>query len=547
MRPATSHTFRFLRHTGLLLALATVSWGHVGSPNVFLEGAAGPYPVHIVVRPPGVIPGVAQIAVRVRPAAAGGDPGRGLGRLRVTAQPVQWDAGPEGAPPPDVAQRVFGDPGLFTASLWLMTASSYEIRVAVSGPAGRGMVVVPVSTTASRRLEMRSGMTVGLLAMAALLFAGMLTLVGAGVRESVLAPGVSPRPRDRRRARLAMAATAAVLAALLLGGKSWWDRIDAAYRQRLYKPYRVETGLQLDGPQQVLRLSIADPRWRGPGWTPLVPDHGKLMHLFLIRTPGLDAFAHLHPVPAPAADDAFRVALPRLSAGVYHLYADITEESGFAETLTATVTLPAPPQLPAPFDPQRAGLQADPDDSVRLAAPVAWRPPNDAKISPLNGGLTMTWLRPVAPRLIAGRDASLRFAVRTPDGRPVPLEPYMGMLGHAVVSRADGQVFVHLHPQGTISMAAQELLAGRAGPLDAGTQTGRAGMPTMPMVPMTPMPAMTPMALMPPMPAMPAGGRADVSFPYEFPEPGRYRIWVQVKSAGQVSTGVFDVEVGRGS
>ncbi|HEV3459331.1 MAG TPA: hypothetical protein VHG32_22480 [Thermoanaerobaculia bacterium] len=535
----STRTLHSLRRTGLLLALATVSLGHVGSPNVFLEGTAGPYPVHVVVRPPGVIPGVAQIAVRVRAPAAGGNQGRGLGKLRVTAQPVQWDAGPEGAPPPDVAQRVFGDPGLFTASLWLMTASSYDIRVAVAGPAGRGTVVVPVSTTASRRLEMRNGMTVGLLAMAALLFAGMLTLVGAGVRESVLAPGVSPQPHDRRRARLAMVATATVLATLLLSGKSWWDRIDAAYRERLYKPYHVVTGLQLDGPQQVLRLSIADPRWRGPGWTPLVPDHGKLMHLFLIRTPGLDAFAHLHPVPAPAADGAFRVALPRLSAGVYHLYADITEESGFAETLTATVTLPAPPQPPAPFDPQRAGLQGDPDDSVRLAAPVAWRPPNDAKISPLDGGLTMTWLRPVAPRLIAGRDAALRFAVRTPDGRPVPLEPYMGMPGHAVVCRADGQVFVHLHPQGTISMAAQELLAGRAGLLDARSESGQSAMPTMPMTPMMSTMPMTPTSAA-------AGDRGEVSFPYEFPEPGRYRIWVQVRSAGQVLTGVFDVEVGRG-
>src|ERR1700674_1808432 len=117
-----------------LLAVALVSWGHVGSPNVFFEGAAGPYPVHVVVRPPAVIPGVAEIAVRVRapvtaagssaPPAASGR--RGLGKLRVTAQPVQWDAGPEGAPPADVAQPVRGAPGLFAARLWMMTANSYR-------------------------------------------------------------------------------------------------------------------------------------------------------------------------------------------------------------------------------------------------------------------------------------------------------------------------------------------------------------------------------------------------------------------------------------
>jgi hypothetical protein len=458
---------------------------------------------------------------------------------------VQWDAGPEGAPPADVAQPVRGQPGLFTARLWLMTANSYDIRVAVSGPAGRGTVAVSVSTTASRRLEMRSGMTVALVALAALLFAGLLSLVGAGVRESVLAPGEPPRARDRRRARLAMAATAAVLAVLLAAGKSWWDRIDAAYRQRLFKPYHVVTRLQPDGPQRVLRLIVADPRWGGPDWTPLVPDHGKLVHLFLIRTPGLDAFAHLHPVPAKngetaeeaAAAGAFRAALPRLPAGVYRLYADITQESGFAETLTAAVRLPAPPQPPAPFDPQRPGLPPDPDDSVRVAAPVAWRPPSEATVSPLDGGLTMTWLRPVAPRLIAGRDASLHFAVRTPDGRPVPLEPYMGMLGHAVICRDDGRVFVHLHPQGTVSMTAQALLAGRAGQLDASAASKAP--PSGPLM----MP-MTAMAMPMPMPAA-GGDRGEVSFPYEFPEPGRYRIWVQVKSAGQILTGVFDVEVAR--
>jgi hypothetical protein len=561
-----------------LLGAALVCWGHVGSPNVFLEGFAGPYPVHIVVRPPAVIPGVAEVTVRARaplplrsgaaePRGGGGADAHGVAGdprdLRVTAQPVQWDAGPEGAPPPDAARPVRGEDGLFTASVWLMTASSYDIRVAVKGPAGGGTVVVPVSATASRRLELQGGMATALLALAALLFAGVLSLVGAGVRESVLAPGELPRPRDRRRARRAMAAAAVLLAALLLGGKAWWDRVDAAYLRRLYKPYDVAIGVHPDGPQLLLDLLFADPRWRGPDWTPLVPDHGKLMHLFLVRTPGLDAFAHLHPEPSVTRRggaggeeaDVFRTALPRLPAGIYHLYADITQESGFAETVTATVVLPPPPPPPAPFDSQRPRLQPDPDDSMRLAPPLAWRPPNAATVSPLDGGLTMRWLRPVAPRVAASRDASLRFAVRTPDGQPVPLEPYLGMLGHAVICRDDGRVFVHLHPHGTISTTAQQLLALRAQRLDAVAAPGKvlwqgpgSARPAAVARRSRSLPLFRDLPVaMPRMMPMPAGEseRGEVSFPYEFPEPGHYRIWVQVKSAGQILTGVFDVEVGR--
>ena len=38
----------------------------------------------------------------------------------------------------------------------------------------------------------------------------------------------------------------------------------------------------------------------------------------------------------------------------------------------------------------------------------------------------------------------------------------------------------------------------------------------------------------------------DVAFPYGFPKPGSYRVFVQVKLAGKVETGAFDIRVEPG-
>jgi len=53
------------------LALVAVStMAHVGSPDTFFVGDAGPYPVRVSVRLPGVIPGRAQVSVRITDDAA---------------------------------------------------------------------------------------------------------------------------------------------------------------------------------------------------------------------------------------------------------------------------------------------------------------------------------------------------------------------------------------------------------------------------------------------------------------------------------------------
>ena len=53
-----------LRRILVLLLFPAVAVAHIGSPDVYFEGKAGPYSVRVVVRVPPVIPGVAEVEVR---------------------------------------------------------------------------------------------------------------------------------------------------------------------------------------------------------------------------------------------------------------------------------------------------------------------------------------------------------------------------------------------------------------------------------------------------------------------------------------------------
>src|SRR6185436_16339348 len=121
------------------------------------------------------------------------------------------------------------------------------------------------------------------------------------------------------------------------GGKHWWDAEAADYRNnRVYKPMTAQGRVRSEGGQRVLTLEINDPKFAHS--SPLMSDHGKLMHLFLIREPGLETFAHLHPIKRNRK--TFESVLPALPAGSYRVYADITYETGFSDTLTTLVEIP---------------------------------------------------------------------------------------------------------------------------------------------------------------------------------------------------------------
>ena len=109
------------------LLLALPLGGHVGSPDVYLEGAAGPYPVLVTVRPPVVIPGVAEVEVRAL--------GEGVERVSITPTPMSGP-GAQFAPAPDQTKRDAVDRRFFTGTLWMMSRGSWQVRVRVEGANG---------------------------------------------------------------------------------------------------------------------------------------------------------------------------------------------------------------------------------------------------------------------------------------------------------------------------------------------------------------------------------------------------------------------------
>ena len=488
-----------VRRLTLTAAIALVSSAHVGSPDAWFDGAAGPYAVTVHIEAPPVVPGIAVVNVNAR----------GAGVSRVTAFVNTYDA-EGGTPPPDELVPVPDRPGWRRARLWVMNAGSNRVTIEVEGSLGRGSVVVPLAAVGQRRLTMTPAFMLLMLSVGAVLITGMLTLVGAAVREGVLAPGLTPDADRRRRAQRAMGRAAMVIVLVLAGVGAWWRAEDRAFRQRLYRPLsistRVDTSSIADRPRFV--LVIDDSTWlerdevavlRARGDAPLsglVDDHGKLMHLFLAAEDGQSAIAHLHPVTTDTV--TFTSALPALPTGSYRVFADIVHESGFTQTLVSRVVMP---DVARP-----ASVLSDADDSWAIGSPT------DSLRTRLDDGSDLVWRRDATQPVRAGEEAGLRFLIERPAGDTASLDLYLGMPGHAAVVRDDGQVFIHLHPMGTISPAAQARLSPPSSH------------------PVTHMTATTRLA-------------DSLYFPYAFPEPGTYTIWVQVKRSGRILTGAFRTTV----
>jgi len=475
---------------------------HVGSPDVYVQGDAGPYKLFATVRPPVVIPGVAEIEVRLA--------APGVSYIDATPMPLTGEASKH-PPVPEALKQSPADPQFYTGALWIMTSDSWQIRFTVSGNQGSRVLSIPLPATASMANPMRPGLAVFLSVLGPFLVLGIIGIVGAG-REAMLPAGTILHAGRRRPATTSMTVAFGLIVLALYFANMWWKSDAASYANNVYKPLIMQAVLRngTGGENPGLDLKLTDPGWlQNRKIDDLLLDHDHLMHLYLLRQPGLDVIYHLHPDRTGPGE--FKLSLPSIPAGKYSLYADIVRHAGFPETLIASLTLP-----------EIHARQLFGDDAKGTADPmtVTDRPcgagaAQDSFKFP--DGFTMVWDR---PRTVHAKQAQVfQFRLLDPAGNPPKdMSLYMGMQGHAAFVKSNGSVFAHLHPSGSASMAAM-MIAADENAESGDSMAGMIGMEMAGAVPNT------------------------VGFPYGFPTAGTYRLFVQMKHGETIETGIFDVLV----
>ena len=494
---------KFSLAVACIVATALPLWAHVGSPDIYYEGNAGPYHLYITVQMPQTVPGIATIAIRSQTP--------GISKMRLA--PMALLASTKLSPTPDVAEQSPGDPNFFTGHVWLMEPSGFQIHLQADGALGHGELGVPGTAIPQKVLPMQRGLGVVLFILMIFLSVGLVSIIAVSVREAQLEPGITPSAVDVRRKRVGMAIGAVLVLSILVGGRFWWQA-DASSEAAKTRPVHLIVSLagsrlvlQLPDQQAEMRPGVKAPLKRilEPG--SLLPDHNHLMHMFLVRMPGMDVFWHLHPQPGGSEEAWFSTNLPSLPAGHYRIFADIVQATGAAPTLIGDIDLP-----------DVTGAELTTDDAGG-ALPVLAADAGDRTVADLPGGYKMVWERGSNP-IKARTYTVFRFHVEDKDGNLVSgLTPYMGMAGHAEFVRDDLSTFAHVHPMGDVSMAAVQLAEASYMPQQAGSSNPHAAHMMM-------MHGDT----LPP----------TVTFPYGFPTPGRYRIFVQVKHGEEVLSGSFD-------
>lgn len=533
----------FLKYILLFLLCSPLGVrGHIGSAGVVHEGKAGNYSVQVYVEPPDVIPGTAKVSVMVD----------GNDIKSVKMSPIYYWTGDEGSPRSD--EGIMTEAGKYEGKIWLMENGAASVKVVIEGARGKGEVLIPIAALSTAQRQLPSSLGWILAGLALLLVGIMTTIIGASTGDSLLKVGEVENTSTKKRRIVGSTIGASFCGLLLFGGNMWWNAETADYQQNIYRPYTATSSISLRGGQRILNFKIDSASVNGRSTSFIIPDHGKLMHMFLVKEGSMEVFAHLHPSRKDTL--TFEAPLPNMPAGKYLIFADVLRYHSLQNTITDTVEIPQTPKVNV-----MPTLTGDSDDTfvVTNALNKSANSVVDESITicgtpgvktKLQDGSSIVWEEKPNQKLLAGKVYDLKFSVLAPDGKPAELQTYLGMMGHAAVIKDDASVYIHLHPNGTYSSTAVQVLQKRIAetsnkrPNLNNAKKFRDSVDNVLAKLQTLTEAERDKLLMGDMKHELNGHHGgEVTFPYVFPKAGHYRVWLQVKRGGKILTGVFDANV----
>jgi hypothetical protein len=541
-------TNNFLKYILFLLLSSPLGAGgrlfaHIGSAGVVHEGKAGNYSIQVYVEPPDVIPGTAKVSVMVD--------GNDIKSVRMS--PIFYWTGDEGSPRSD--EGIMTEAGKYEGKIWLMENGAASVKIVIEGARGKGDVLIPIAALSTAQRQLPSSLGWILAGLALLLVGIMTTIIGASTGDSLLKVGEAENNSTKKRRIVGSTIGASFCGLLLFGGNMWWNAETADYQRNIYRPYTATSSVSLrDGGQRVLNFKIDTASVRGRSMSYIIPDHGKLMHMFLVKEGSMEVFAHLHPSRKDTL--TFEAPLPNMPAGKYLIFADVLRYHSLQNTITDTVEIPQTPKVNV-----MPTLTGDSDDTfvVTNALNKTTNSVVDESITicgtpgvktKLQDGSSIVWEEKPNQKLMAGKVYDLKFSVLAPNGKPAELQTYLGMMGHAAVIKDDGSVYIHLHPNGTFSSTAVQVMQKRIDettnvrPRFNNPKRFRDSVDNILAKLQSMTEAERDKLLMGNMKHEANGHHGgQVTFPYVFPKAGHYRVWLQVKRDGKILTGVFDANV----
>jgi len=409
----------------------------IGHLNYIFEGKAFDKPIRIIIKTPGVVPGLADIIVKSFD--------QDFDKILVT--PIVWKEantngrnslgnGPQGAPPADIMIPILGERNTSQAELWLMDFGAYNIQIEFFKNNQSEIINIPINSIANQITPMTKSTSVILFLLMVLLIAGLSNIITIGYRESTLINIADLDSKTIQKSYYVQFLSLIFICFVLYFGNNWWKITEKSFMKNLFKPLDNQVNIINNDKQNILQIMITDDAWKDGRISDFIPDHGKIMHLYLLNE-NFEQLCHLHPKRSSKTHGLFEVVIPPIEYGRYFIYIDVTLESGSNQTLKNIIEY-YPKNIKKQQDIYY--LKIDQDDSfIKERSSYYFKWLNSSKTYNIND------------------EINLNFQMLDTLNRPTIIEPYIQMGGHGAIVDSSGTVFIHIHPIGTISMASQEL------------------------------------------------------------------------------------------